>query len=183
MLASNRTIVVSFSFTFAVSYGRMMSVFSVWHTCFRLSSLFFKSTRYMYMYWNTQCTGTGTLVRVLPHHTKVEININSIQFKKYILKYIFWWHLLKNAQIFHVLHSRYAYSYVSWKLKINLRWNIRTITESIHCAEFTLVFRYFIGITLIFFSLNSYDSLYQRGSKLVLVIRLIQLYWKLSLNL
>jgi len=42
---------------------------------------------------------------------------------------------------------------------------------------------YLIGITLIFFSLHSYDSLCQRGSELMLVIRLNQLYWKLSLNL
>ena len=40
-----------------------------------------------------------------------------------------------------------------------------------------------LGITLIFFSLHSYDSLCQRGSELVLVIRLSQLYWKLGLNL
>ena len=39
------------------------------------------------------------------------------------------------------------------------------------------------GITLIFFSLHSYDSLCQRGSELVLVIRPSQLYWKLGLNL
>ncbi len=45
------------------------------------------------------------------------------------------------------------------------------------------LFYYLLGITLIFFSLHSYDSLCQRGSELMLVIRLIQLYWKLSLNL
>jgi len=66
----------------------------------------------------------------------------------------------------------------------------------IYCIQYTLynilntIFLYYkkilfilLGITLIFFSLHSYDSLCNRGSELVLVIRLIQLYWKLSLNL
>ncbi len=42
---------------------------------------------------------------------------------------------------------------------------------------------FLLGISLIFFSLHSYDSICQRGSELMLVIRLIQLYSKLSLNL
>jgi len=46
-----------------------------------------------------------------------------------------------------------------------------------------ILFYYLSGITLTLFSLHSYDSLCQRGSDLVLVIRLIQLYFNLSLNL
>ncbi len=46
-----------------------------------------------------------------------------------------------------------------------------------------ILFYYLSGITLILFSLHSYDSLCQRGSDFVLVIRLIQLYFNLSLNL
>ena len=42
---------------------------------------------------------------------------------------------------------------------------------------------YLLGITLIFVSLHSYNSLCNRGSALVLVIRLIQLYWKLYSDL
>jgi len=50
-----------------------------------------------------------------------------------------------------------------------------------------LVVRYYIlctfACTLIFFSLHSYDSLCQRGSELMLVIRLNQLYWITSTDI
>jgi len=40
-----------------------------------------------------------------------------------------------------------------------------------------------LGITLIFVSLHSYNSVCNRGSVLVLVIRLIRLQWELYSNL
>ena len=50
------------------------------------------------------------------------------------------------------------------------------VIELITDISYFITSKYLLGITLIFFSLHSYDSLCQRGSELVLVIRLIQLY-------
>ena len=95
------------------------------------------------------------------------------------------------VQVLHLLGTKYrTYNFLipTSVLKINKIPNTtRNVdqTKLIKCSNLSLgsIIFYLLGITLIFFSLHSYDSLCQRGSEFVLVIRLIQLYWKLSLNL